>query len=133
MPQILKGLPFKVHTNNELGMMLNGTKPLAMFADGEGCYPDVLMRYFRLFDRHVYAGRFIRRDYLSERATLAVPLLRVFFALPPEVWRIDAMIELHASSCWSYEHERREGELLGYEDWMNDQWIDRLREAENRD
>lgn len=42
--------------------MLKGTKPLAKFADGEGRFPDVVLRYFRMFDRHVESGRFVRRD-----------------------------------------------------------------------
>lgn len=33
------------------------------------------------------------------------------------------MIELWADGTWSVAHERREGELLGYEDWMNDYHI----------
>jgi hypothetical protein len=37
------------------------------------------------------------------------------------------MIDLKSSSIWSDEHERREGELLGYEPWMNDYWIARRR------
>lgn len=30
------------------------------------------------------------------------------------------MIELMESAVWGLEQERREGELLGYADWMND-------------
>jgi hypothetical protein len=45
------------------------------------------------------------------------------YALPGEVWRIDAYIAMWkqaAESGWSEELERLEGHLLGYEDWQND-------------
>lgn len=119
---LLKGLPYLVHTNRELGLMLAGKKPLACFADGEDCYPDVVSRYLRLFDRHVAAARFFRRDHYSEAGWGQCH--RIFFALPNEEWRIDEMIELRLSiHPWSADMERREGELLGYADWMNDYWL----------
>lgn len=49
---------------------------------------------------------------------------RIFYALPNEEWRIGEMIELLSSiHTWSADKERREGELLGYADWMNDYWL----------
>lgn len=34
------------------------------------------------------------------------------------------MIDLMSGDdIWTPEHERRQGELLGYEDWMNDYWL----------
>lgn len=118
-------LPYTLHTNRELGLMLAGRKPLAMFVDGKGRFPDVLVRYLKLFDRHVASGQFVRRDHFSLYQERNVELHRIFFAVPEEVWRIDAMIELKSSTRWSPALERREGELLGYEDWMNDYWINR--------
>jgi hypothetical protein len=113
--------PYIVHTNRELGLMLKGTKPLAMFYDAEGFWPDAVLRYLRLFDKHVASGRFIRRDHFAPPSIdFNYTLHRVFFALPREEWRIDEMIQLKQSHSWSSEHERREGELLGYEEWMND-------------
>jgi hypothetical protein len=51
----------------------------------------------------------------------------VYFALPDHEWRIDAYIQLQndtaADGTWDDSHERRQGELLGYEDWQNDWWI----------
>lgn len=123
-------LPYQLHTNRELGLMLAGVKPLAMFVDAKDRFPDVVARYLRLFDRHVAAGSLIRRDHLSGHTqSRAYALHQILFALPSEAWRIDAMIELKVFSTWTDEHERREGELLGYEGWMNDYWIDRLRSA----
>ncbi|QGY81856.1 hypothetical protein [Sphingorhabdus lacus] len=102
--------------------MLAGKKPLSCFADGEDFYPEVVSRYLRLFDRHVAAGRFIRRDHYSEMSWGRCH--RIFYALPNEEWRIGEMIELLSSiHTWSADKERREGELLGYADWMNDYWL----------
>ena len=74
LSSLLRSLPYLVHTNRELGLMLAGEKPMASFVDGRGCFPEVVERYLRLFDRHVA--------------------------------------------------ERRQGELLGYADWMNDYWLE---------
>ena len=118
--------PYLIHTNRELGLMLGGAKPLANFADAEGRYPQNMVRYLRMFDQHVATGRFIRRDNLEPfpgRKDLC--LHRILFSLPDEEWRIDAMIELMRSNVWTAAQERREGELLGYEGWMNDWWVER--------
>jgi hypothetical protein len=46
------------------------------------------------------------------------------FALPNEVWRIQAMIDLWARpGPWSREKEREEGILLGYTDEQNNIWL----------
>jgi hypothetical protein len=123
----LRSLPYQVHTNRELRLMLAGKKPLAVFADGQGCFPDNLVRYLRHFDRHVQSGRLVRRDHITPPSgdrTFAVHT--ILFSLPGEEWRIDEMIKLRlGSDTWSAAHERREGELLGYEDWMNDIWAAR--------
>lgn len=105
--------------------MLRGTKPLAMFSDVEGHMPEVVMRYLRLFDRHVAAGTFIKRDHRKPTRVRGRPMTlhTILYALPDETWRIDAMIELRSGDGWSLECERREGELLGYADWQNDWWI----------
>ncbi len=117
-------LPYPLHTNRELGMMLAGTKPLARFCDARDQFPAVVIRYLRLFDRHVANGTLVRTDHFAEPTSdRTFALHTILFALPAEVWRIAAMIELHSSPQWSLAHERKEGELLGYADWMNDHWI----------
>lgn len=123
---ILRDLPYLVHTNRELGLMLEGKKPLASFVDGKGCFPEVVTRYIRLFDRHVAGGRIIRLDHFSDvPGKRPYVCHRIVFALPGEEWRMQAMIDLMSSDeAWSPEHERRQGELLGYEDWMNDYWLE---------
>jgi hypothetical protein len=126
----LDGLPYKVHTNRELVLMLRGTKPLATFSDW---YPALEVTDIipdRLFDPYVACGKFDKREYIR---LLDAPIpsklgvvrgsRHVLYALPSESWRIDEYIQLWevaAKSGWSEELERREGELLGYEDWQND-------------
>lgn len=102
--------------------MLRGIKPLAKFVDVTGRYPDVVLRYLRLFDRHVEHGRMIRRDVFAESDKL--DLHHIYFVLPGEEWRIDAMMALLARpGKWSREREREEGALLGYTDAQNDIWL----------
>ncbi|MGE3935426.1 MAG: hypothetical protein AB7F67_19355 [Rhodospirillaceae bacterium] len=120
----LRGLPYLVHTNRELGLMLAGKKPLAYFVDGKDRFPEVVCRYLRLFDRHVEAGRIVRCDHLSDAAWGTCH--RILYALPSEEWRIQAMLDLVSSGEWSSDHERRQGELLGYADWMNDYWLEQI-------
>jgi hypothetical protein len=122
----LKALPYQVHTNRELGLMLRGVKPLAAFADYEGHFPEVVLRYLRMFDRHVAAGRFVRRDLIIDKEL--GQLRCVYFALPKEEWRIQAMIDLRARpGKWTREMEREEGELLGYTTEQNEIWLSRSR------
>ncbi|MBX3595467.1 MAG: hypothetical protein KF783_13410 [Sphingomonas sp.] len=108
--------------------MLCGIKPMAMFSDIAGNEPDCVLRYHRMFSRHVAVGRINRRiidtpmpkrpDWLSRR---------VFYTLPGEDWRVDAMLELIENyGSWTNEYERRFGSLLGYEDWQNDIWLERF-------
>src|SRR3954470_24183069 len=93
--QRLRQLPYLVHTNRELGLMLRGTKPLAYFTDIVGREPDICIRYWRMFDRHVAVGRLIRREMIE--AVPNLPHLKyrsLFYTLPGHEWRIDAMLML---------------------------------------
>jgi len=127
LPEQLRQLPYLVHTNRELGLMLRAIKPLAYFMEFVGREPDCLVRYFRLFDRHVAAGRLIKREVTE--AFPSVPGLesrRIFYAVPGQEWRVDAMLTLlRQPGAWSRDRERRFGELLGYEEWQNSYWLER--------
>jgi hypothetical protein len=127
LPAHLAALPYQIHTNRELGLMLRGVKPLAVFSDWYDRRSDVLERYLRFFDRYVSEGKFARREYVQWHRRGGWRGAHVFlYALPEEEWRIDAMIELRVDlSGWSAAHGRRQGELLGYEEWQNDIWIAR--------
>jgi hypothetical protein len=121
-------LPYRLHTNHELGMMLRGEKPLAVFVDGYDNFPEAVSRYLRLFDRQVMERRLVKREYVIPDRSRP-PLLgwhTILHAIPEEEWRIDAMIELRLRGQWSMKDEREEGRLLGYEDWQNDAWLSRF-------
>jgi hypothetical protein len=124
-PEWLRQLPYLVHTNRELGLMLRGTKPLAYFMDVVGREPEICIRYWRMFDRNVAVGRLLRREVIE--ACPELPQLkyrRLFYALPGHEWRVDAMLTLlNEPEAWSDARERRFGELLGYEGWQIDYWL----------
>src|ERR1700730_4774858 len=112
----LRPLPYLSHNCRELGLMLRGTKPLAYFLNVVASEFDYNIRYWRMFDRHVAAGRLIKREVLS-----GLQHRRLFYALPGHEWRIDAMLTLfNELAAWSDGHERRFSELLGYESWQID-------------
>ena len=127
LPAVLRRLPYKVHTNSELGLMLGGVKQLASFKDAYDGFPDCVLRYLRCFDRCVERGLLSKRDFVEPMSFPHLPHIRgmhtIFYTRPGEEWRIDAMIELmDRSGPWSAEREREQGALFGYEDWQNDVW-----------
>jgi hypothetical protein len=128
LPASLRNLPYIVHTNRELGLMLKGIKPLSYFGYIEGHEANCVLRYLRMFDRHVDGGHFKKQVII--RPVPQLPHLsdyRIFYALPDEEWRIAAMLELlDRPGAWSHDRERQFGSLLGYEDWQNDFWLSRL-------
>lgn len=122
----LRQLPYLGHNNRELGLMLRGTKPLAYFLNVIASDSNINVRYWRMFDRHVAAGRLIRREVIEAFAQL--PHRRLFYALPGHEWRIDAMLTLlNELETWSEDHERRSCELLGYEGGQIDYWLTHRR------
>jgi hypothetical protein len=123
----LRPLPYLSHSGRELGLMLRGTKPLAYFLNVVASEFDFNIRYWRMFDRHVAAGRLIKREVFEVLSGLEHR--RLFYALPGHEWRIDAMLTLlNELAAWSDGHERRFSELLGYESCQIDHWL-RYRRA----
>jgi hypothetical protein len=126
LPHRFGDIPYLIHTNRELGLMLKGIKPLSAFMAIEGRWPGVLLRYFDFFDRHVEAGRLVRQDYFLKNNALGRSHY-VHFALPGEEWRIEAMMELLSHpGKWSRKKERAFGELLGYTPEQNEIWLTRF-------
>jgi hypothetical protein len=128
-------LPYRVHTDRELALMLAGKKPLSAFSEAypsldeeRGLIPE------RAFQTHVDSGRIIKREHLfppneNSPKLKGQPLGTrcVLYALPGEEWRIDAYLLLWKTAekvGWGEGFERLEGSLLGYEDWQNDAFID---------
>lgn len=126
----LRSLPYIVHTNRELGLMLKGVKPLAIFSDEYDCFPDVVARYLRLFDRHVASGALIRSELVQlwgMRQGRELRIHKIYFTLPGEEWRVDAMIALMDDpQPWSDAKEREMGRLLGYTAWQQDVWMEHV-------
>ncbi len=121
----MKSLPYIVHTNMELGLMLRGQKPLACFVEDYSRSPDCVIRYLRMFDRHVEAGRLVKHEKPLPNA-LDMDVRYILYSLPGEEWRIDKMLELrNRPGPWTADREREFGTLLGYEEWMNDIWLER--------
>lgn len=127
-------LPYRVHTNRELALMLQGLKPFALFYHGL----DENLREEGFFEPYVASGKFVKREYsivlrLQERGyPQDVPIRYVLYSLPHEEWRIDAFIALQLATDkerWSMACERLEGMLLGYENWQNDIHIENLKKS----
>ena len=120
-------LPYKVHTNRERALMLQGIKPLSIFSGEYPGHPDLEEIPERLFDPYVAAARFVKREYVvPSRGTR-----EVLYALPTQEWRINAMILLldtAAQTGWNESLERIQGSLLGYETWQNDVFMERIYE-----
>ncbi len=128
-------LPYQVHTERELTLMLAGKKPLAVFVE---TYPRIEAERGLIpetaFQPHVDSGRIVKREQISppnEKSPklkgLRLGTRRVLYALPSEQWRIDAYLLLWKTSekaGWGDGFERMEGSLLGYEDWQNDAYIE---------
>lgn len=124
-------LPYQVHTNRELALMLAGKKPLSTFAGSWPPSTDVEEIPERLFDPHVAAGRFAKVEYLDSSARDPDKLIRrVLYATLEETWRIKAHILLWKTARqtgWNEGFERMEGSLLGYTDEQNDAYMDFAR------
>ncbi len=123
-------IPYMVHTNFELPLMLEGRKPLAIFGDG---YPSEWFDdYLAPFEPFVQSGTIIRRvvdtpmPELKARRPDLEGVRSVYFARPGEEWRIDKYIAAikNRTGEWTDALERLQGWLLGYEDWQNDWWIE---------
>jgi len=127
----LDELPYMLHTNRELRMMLSGTKPLSAFCGQYPPHSDVEEIPERLFDPFVEAGRFVKREYVEPLRDGPVRgIHHVLYALPGESWRIDAYILMQdeaARAGWNEGFERMQGSLLGYESWQNDIHITKMR------
>jgi hypothetical protein len=103
------------HEGRELELMLAGEKPLAMFYDAVPATIDLPEADFA---PHVTAGRIVMREEIYKAARTGNATRYVYYALPKEVWRIDA---LHAMQSGFYaghpatdEDDIEIGRLLGY-------------------
>jgi hypothetical protein len=123
------------HEDIELELMLAGTKPLAMFTEisplETGLVPEDDFR------PHVESGRIIMRELVEPVSPPGYEgearRRRVLYALPQEVWRIEAMILLcqvyESQGGWDAGLERMTGRLLGYNERQIDAFLQRTSAA----
>lgn len=122
---------YEIHTNQELELMLEGKKPLAMFYDDISCLPEEDIIPEKRFAPYVSSGTFLRAEETFE-GSYAEKLGRnslvkyVLFVVPEEEWRIKALFlllrELYRTFEWNETCERMQGYLLGYTKEQQDEW-----------
>lgn len=134
----LREVPYLVHTNYELVLMIDGRKQFARM--GGEHYPSDGHIDEDLFDRCVAQGLLHKEVELEK---FAEPLRlkdgrsfegsrTVYYTRKGEEWRIPAwklISKASAKSGWNDSFERLEGMLFGYEDWQNDWWLDNIRKG----
>lgn len=105
------------HGGRELDLMKKGAKPVCMFNEdaGERCSSK------NEFDECVSSGLFVKRTrqrVADASAGTSSPAARVFYALPGEEWRIDALdlvLDVYVEfGGWRPDLERVIGRLLGH-------------------
>jgi hypothetical protein len=126
-------LPYKVHTNRELILMLAGKKPLASFM-GSPDFAESREIPEKYFDPYVAEGRFRKHDEhyrLSkpDARTTNAAVRHVLYALSGEEWRINeyrSLLQRANMEGWNELFTRKQGSLLGYADWQNDAFIESI-------
>lgn len=130
----LDELPYVVHTNRELLLMLQNKKPFAVFQEAFPTDPSDSFIPEELFAPHIETGVFVKREEVVQGRTGRNTRV-VMYAQVGEEWRANAFLLLRATadkSGWSEGFERMEGSLLGYEDWQNDIYIRDVFNVRNR-
>jgi hypothetical protein len=124
-------LPYKVHTNRELILMLAGEKPLASFM-GSPAVADCWEIPEKYFDPYVAEGRLRKHDERLSKPdgrTRNAAVRHVLYALNGEEWRINeyrSLLQRANMEGWSELLTRKQGSLLGYADWQNDAFIEMI-------
>ena len=117
-------LSYEVHTGRELLMMIQGIKPLSVFSKytWEEFDPYGGQKFEEL---HAHFG--IQKQVHLEPDGL----MRIFFCLPGEEWRITAYRNMRDDMLrngHAPELERMEGELLGYTEEQCDEYMEKWEE-----
>jgi hypothetical protein len=132
----LRAIPYLVHTNYELPLLLDGTKKFAWFLD---IYPPHSHHGEDRFERYVAEGLLHKEVHIEpfpERLELKDGRViegsrDVYYTPKGEEWRIQAWKLVFAASrksVWNEDFERIQGMLFGYEEWQMDWWIAHIRE-----
>lgn len=137
----LRAVPYLVHTNYELFLLLEGRKKFARMG---GEYPPYQHGYEELFDTYVEKGLLHKEVELrpfpkqfTNRFGFCFEGIRDLYYTPKgEEWRIRAWKMLWAASektGWNETCECVLGMLFGYEDWQIDWWITERKRVLHRD
>jgi hypothetical protein len=110
--------------------MLEGSKPLSFFMYSEAEEDFYERNVLKKFSKHVKTGRI---NQFEDAILYRDVVLRIrAYTLPGEDWRASALFCLQRAfvSCrtkirWSEGMERMLGSLLGYEDWQNDEYVEK--------
>jgi hypothetical protein len=111
-------VPYFIHTNYELALMLDGIKPLAVFSytASASIIDDVMSRFAPFVALN-------RIDLTEERYPLIDRdggeriMVDLFYTLPGEAWRIELyrdLLRLMRRGAWNDVCEQMESLLLGY-------------------
>lgn len=121
------------HTNRELGLMLAGRKPFAMFAHERiAGFEKTDALAGQGFDAHVASGAFTEHVRTFTRRPLDGSPVEIdyhFYARPGEEWRVDAcclLLDLLHRGAWGPQLEWLQGKLLGYTDEQNMEHLSRM-------
>ncbi len=131
-----RDIPYLIHTNYELALLLDGVKKFARMGD---FYPPHQHDDEDRFNRYVADGLLHKEICLEpfDSATVLKDgrkiegLREAYYVRKGEEWRIRAWKLMCAASRktgWNEAFERFEGMLYGYEEWQMDWWIERYRE-----
>ncbi|WP_067064971.1 hypothetical protein [Roseateles chitosanitabidus] len=123
----LDDLPYVVHTNRELALILAGEKPLAVFHEVFPTDPADSFIPDEYFAPYVESQGLVRREHVQRSRHGAIRY--VLYATAGQQWRMDAyvlMLTVAAKEGWNPGFERMEGALLGYEDWQNDVYMEMM-------
>ena len=124
-------VPYLVHTNYELALMVDGRK---QFANMYYEYPPAQHPNEHRFERYVAQGLLHKeveiepfdKPIRNKFGHVFDGIRRAYYTRKGEEWRIAAwklIWKASLKSGWNQHYERLEGMLFGYEDWQNDWWI----------
>lgn len=131
----LRLVPYLVHTNYELFLLLEGTKKFARMGIE---YPPDQHDGQDLFDKYVEQGVLHKKVELRPFPTAFIDkngyrfegVREVYYTRMGEEWRISAWKMLSAASQiagWNETCECMEGMLFGYEEWQINWWASQRR------
>lgn len=114
-------LTYQIHTNRELDLMIAKSKPMAVFYKNTKEDFDIYggQKFEELYKKHSFKKRVLRHNNVEY----------TFFTLPREQWRVEAymlMLELRDSQGNNRHTEWLEGQLLGYTEEQNKEFLEKF-------